>query len=275
MTATVSAALDAPVVDAHSHTWSAAFKDDYAAAMERAWAAGLVAIVEVGGSAPTSEEALVLARADERVRAVAGLHPHRAKDLPQQRDQLRDLVAGGGFVGIGETGLDFYRHLSPQEDQYEAFRFQLELAREASLPVVIHSRDADEESFAVIEEWARRAGRYLGPDREIGMMHCYAGDAELGERFRELGFLLSIPGPVTYPGSARRQEVARTAPLQSLLVETDAPALTPQSHRGRRNEPAYILETIAFVAQLRGDPLEAVARATAENAARLFGFELP
>ena len=267
--------LDAPVVDAHSHTWSGAFGDDYAATMDRAWSAGLVAIVEVGGSAATSEEALALARVDARVHAVAGLHPHRAKDLPQQRDQLRDLVAGGGFAGIGETGLDFYRNLSPQDEQYEAFRFQLELAREASLPVVIHSRDADEESFAVIEEWARHAGRYLGADREIGMMHCYAGDAELGERYRAIGFLLSIPGPVTYPGSKRRQEVARTAPLESLLVETDSPALTPQSHRGERNEPAYILETIEFVAQLRGDSLETVARATAENAARLFGFEPP
>ena len=270
-----AAVLDAPVVDAHAHTWSDAFRDDYDAAMERAWAAGLVAIVEVGGSAPSSEQALAKARTDGRVYAVAGLHPHRAKDLPEQREQLRDLVAGGGFVGVGETGLDFYRNLSPREDQYEAFRFQLGLAREASLPVVIHSRDADAESFAVIEGWAGHAGRYLGPEREIGMMHCYAGDAELGERYRALGFLLSIPGPVTYPGSTRRQEVARTAPLGSLLVETDAPALTPQSHRGKRNEPAYILETIEFVAQLRGCTPEEVAHATAENAARLFGFELP
>jgi TatD DNase family protein len=209
------------------------------------------------------------------VHAVFGLHPHSAKDLPEQRDQLREQALSGRFVGVGEMGLDFYRNLSPQHEQYEAFRFQLELAREAELPVVIHSRDASEESYAVIAEWAGRVGRYLGADREIGMMHCYDGDTELGERYRALGFLLSLPGPVTYPGAQLRQDVARTAPIESLLVETDAPALSPISARGSRNEPAYILETIAFVAQLRGETPEHVARATAENAARLFGFELP
>ena len=267
--------LDAPIVDAHAHTWSDAFSGDYAEAMERAWGSGLVAIVEVGGSAPSSEQARALAQADPRVHAVVGLHPHSAKELPQQREQLRAQALSGDFVGVGETGLDFYRNLSPPEQQYEAFRFRLELAREAELPVVIHSRDAGEESYAVISEWAGRVGRYLGPDREIGMMHCYDGDSALGDRYRALGFLLSIPGPVTYPGAQIRQDVARTAPLQSLLVETDAPALTPQSNRGSRNEPAYILETIAFIAQLRGEKPEVIARATAENAARLFAFELP
>ena len=267
--------LDAPIVDAHTHTWSRAFRNDYDEAMARAWGSGLVAVVEVGGSAESSEEAYAIAARDERIHAVAGLHPHSAKDLPEQREQLREQAFSGRFVGLGEMGLDFYRNLSPHDIQYEAFRFQLELAREAELPVVIHSRDADEESYEVIAEWAGRVGRYLGPDREIGMMHCYAGDTELGERYRALGFLLSIPGPVTYPGATRRQEVARTAPLESLLVETDAPALTPQSNLGSRNEPAYILETIAFIAQLRGDTPEHISRVTAENAARLFDFELP
>ena len=268
-------ALGAPVVDAHSHTWSDAFADDYAETMDRAWSAGLVAVVEVGGTAESSEQARALAEADERIYAVAGLHPHRAKDLESERERLRELALGGGFVGIGETGLDWYRNLSPPEDQYAAFQFQLDLAREADLPVVIHSRDADEDSYAVIEAWATRVGRYLGAEREIGMMHCYAGDAALGERLIDLGFLLSIPGPVTYPQAKVRQDVARATPLRSLLVETDAPALTPQSHRGRRNEPAYVLETIEFIAQLRGDDAAEVARVTAENAARLFGFELP
>ena len=126
--------LDAPIVDAHAHTWSDAFADDYAEAIERAWGSGLVAIVEVGGSAPSSEQARALAAGDARVHAVAGLHPHSAKELPQQRQQLREQALSGSFVGIGETGLDFYRNLSPQQEQYEAFRFQLELAREAELP---------------------------------------------------------------------------------------------------------------------------------------------
>lgn len=266
--------LDAPVVDAHSHTWSSAFNDDYVATMDRAWGAGLIAIVEVGSDVITSQQALALSRADQRVHAVAGLHPHRAKELAQQHQQLRELVSAGGFVGIGETGLDFFRNISSPDAQYEAFRFQLDLARETSLPVVIHSRNADKESFSVIAAWAQHAGHYLGPDREIGMMHCYAGDTELGERYRALGFLLSIPGPVTYPGSKKRQDIARTMPLESLLVETDSPALTPQSRRGKRNEPSYILETINFIAQLRNERPELVAKVTAENASRLFGFNI-
>jgi TatD DNase family protein len=209
------------------------------------------------------------------VHAVVGLHPHHASELAVEGERLRELAATDEFVGVGETGLDFYRNLSPREQQYEAFRFQLELAREARVPVVIHSRDSDVECFEELQAWSARVGRYLGPDREIGMMHCFAGDAELGARYVDMGFVLSIPGPVTYPGAKVRQHVARTLPLQSLVVETDAPALTPQSHRGRRNEPAYLLETIEFVAQLRGCEPAEVARSTAENAARLFALELP
>src|SRR5690606_339879 len=124
-----------------------------------------------------------LASTDPRIHAVAGIHPHEAEHLERERGPLSDAVAEGGFVAIGEIGLDFFRNLSPPDLQYEAFRWQLDLAREVGLPVVIHSRDADAESFAVLEEWARRVGRYLGPDREIGMMHCYAGDAELAQRY--------------------------------------------------------------------------------------------
>ena len=139
---------------------------------------------------------------------------------------------------------------------------------------MIHSRDSDEESYAVIEEWARHSGRYLGPDREIGMMHCYAGDAELGERYRALGFLLSIPGPVTYPGGTQRQNVARTAPLEQLLVETDAPALTPQSRPAGGATSAYIHRESAFIAQLRRHTARG-ARHGRRNAARAVLLALP
>ena len=115
--------LDAPIIDAHAHTWSGAFDEDHDEVMERAWGSGLTAVVEVGGSAPSSEEAYALAAADERVHAVAGLHPHRAKDLPEQREQLHEQAHSGRFVGLGEMGLDFYRNLSPHDVQYEAFRY--------------------------------------------------------------------------------------------------------------------------------------------------------
>lgn len=266
--------MNAPVVDAHAHTYSREFNEDRSATMERAWAAGLVAIVEVGGDVESSNLALALAHADPRIRAVAGLHPHEAKRLDEEREGLQSLVASGEFVAVGEIGLDFHYDHSPREAQFEAFRWQLELAREASLPVVIHCRNADEEGFAVLRDWIHRVGRYLGPDREIGMLHCFAGDTDLAIRYVELGFLISIPGPVTYKNNGRGQAVARSVPLAAMLVETDAPYLTPQPHRGTRNESAYVVETVRKVAELRACSPDDVAEATARNAARLFGFTL-
>lgn len=266
--------MNAPVVDAHAHTYSRQFDDDRDATFQRAWDAGLVAVVEVGGDVDSSRSALALSDADPRVHAVAGIHPHEAQHLDTEREELRALVGTGRFVGVGEIGFDFHYNHSPREAQFAAFLWQLDLAREAELPVVIHCREADDDGFAVLSEWARRVGRYLGPEREIGMLHCFAGNAELAERYIELGFLISIPGPVTYKNNDRGQLVARSVPLTAMLVETDAPYLTPNPHRGTRNEPAYVLETIRMVAQLRGCTPEEVATATAQNAGRLFGFRI-
>ena len=241
---------------------------------QRAWDAGLVHIVEVGGDVESSGRALALAQADPRIHAVAGIHPHEARRLEAQRNTLEALAGSGWFVGIGEIGLDFHYDHSPRSDQFEAFIWQLELAREVELPVVIHCREADEDGYAIINEWAKRVGRYFGPDREIGMLHCFSGDTDLAARYIELGFLISIPGPVTYKNNDRGQDVARTIPLASMLVETDAPYLTPTPYRGTRNEPAYVVETARFVAGLRDCSFDEVAEATARNAARLFGFTL-
>jgi TatD DNase family protein len=263
-----------PVVDAHAHVTSRQFADDRDAMLQRAWDAGLVAIVEAGDDVASGQRALDLARREPRVHAVTGLHPHSASRFPEEREALAALLESGEYVGVGEIGLDFYRNLSPPDAQYEALRAQLALAREHDLPVVIHSRDADAECFAELSAWADRVGRYLGPDREIGMLHCFAGDAGLAAAYIELGFLISIPGTVTYKGNDRGREVARTVPLASMLVETDAPYLAPGGHRGSRNEPAYVVETAHFVASQRGCETDEVTTATAHNTARLFGFTL-
>ncbi|MCY4640646.1 MAG: TatD family hydrolase [Chloroflexi bacterium] len=271
-------AIDGPLVDAHAHSWSPELEPDHAGVLARAWGAGLAAIVEVGVDLETSARSLALARKEPRVRAAGGLHPHEASRLESQREGLAALLARGAASGelsaVGELGLDFYRNLSPRPDQERALRWQLGLARELELPVVVHARAADEECYGELRAWAQRAGRYLGPGREIGMMHCFAGDAELGRRYVELGFLLSIPGTVTYRNNERGRRVARETPLAAMLVETDCPYLTPVPHRGRRNEPAYVAYTVREIAALRGESERAVARATAENAARLFGFAL-
>ena len=261
--------------DAHTHTWSTPeFDNDYDATMERAWAAGLVGMVEVGCDTASSEQSLDLARRDPRVHAVVGLHPEYADRLDEERAGI-ERVASAGAVAIGEIGLDYSRPGPSEAQQVDAFRWQLDLAREHELPVVIHSRDADEACFAILEEWARRVGTYLGAGREIGMMHCYAGDAVLAARYLDLGFLISFPGTVTFPNNPRGQMVARAVPLPRMLVETDSPYLTPAPHRGRRNEPAYVVETARFVANLIGRSPDEVARTTAENAARLFDLDLP
>lgn len=242
--------------------------------MQRGWEAGLVAVVEVGVDVATSNICRDLAARDDRVHAVAGLHPHEAKRFAEERDGLRDLVASGDFVAVGEIGLDFYRDLSPRDQQQEAFEWQLELAREHELPAVIHARDADLEVQTILEAWSRRVGRYLGPDREIGMMHCFAGDVELATRYIDLGLLISVPGTVTYGNNERGQAVARTIPGSAMLIETDCPYLTPNPHRGARNEPAYVVETARYVASIRGEAPETVASASAQNAGRLFGFSV-
>jgi len=263
------------LVDAHAHAWSRAFDGDRAVMLARAWSAGLRLIVEVGVDVSTSLGALQLARRAPRVVAVAGLHPHEARHLEREREALAALVGGGGFVGIGEIGLDFYRNFSPPEAQYAAFRWQLALAREHALPVVVHSRAADAETFEVLEEWSRRVGRYLGREREIGMLHCFAGDVALAARYVELGFLISVPGTVTYPSNTRGQEVACTIPLEAMTLETDCPYLTPVPRRGERNEPAYVAHTARYVAGLRGIAAERVAQTTGQNALRLFGVRAP
>lgn len=262
------------VVDAHAHTWDRQLQDDHDEVIARAWETGLAAIVQVGCDLRTTLAAREIASSDPRMHAVAGLHPHSASRLAEEREAIETAVAGGGYVAIGETGLDFFRNLSPPEDQYAALGWQLDLARRHDLPIVIHSRDADEDCYEMLRAWVGRVGRYLGPDREVGMMHCYAGDLELAERYIDLGFLISVPGPVTFPGNERGQTVARSIPLERMLVETDCPYLTPLPWRGRRNEPAYVAETARFVAGLRGIDADEVARQTGMNAARLFGFSL-
>ena len=256
--------------DAHTHTWSTPeFDEDYDATLARAWAAGLVGMIEVGVDASSSEQCLDLARRDPRVHAVVGLHPEYADRLAEERDGIARAAAHGA-VGIGEIGLDFSRPGPSEAQQVEAFQWQLDLARDLGLPIAIHARDADEACFAILEAWSRRVGPYLGAGREIGMMHCYAGDAALAARYLDIGFLISVPGTVTFPNNPRGQEVARSVPLPRMLVETDSPYLTPAPHRGRRNEPAYVVETARFVAGLRGCTADEVARTTSENAARLF-----
>ena len=264
------------IIDAHAHVaWSREFDDDRDAVLERAWAAGLSRIVDVGVDLQTSLACRAYAQADPRFAAVGGIHPHEAKHLDRDREAFRAAIEAGGFVAIGEIGLDFHYTLSPPDEQRAAFAWQLDLALEVGLPVMIHAREADEECFETLAAWSRRAGTAPDTSRPVGMMHCFSGDLDLARRYIDIGFVISVPGAVTFKGNERGQAVAKGIPLASMLVETDCPYLTPAPHRGLRNEPAYVVETARFIAQLRGVSPEEVARTTSMNAARFFGFEPP
>ncbi len=268
------------LVDAHSHTWtSPEFDADYPRVTERAWAAGLVGVVEAATDAASAAVCLELAREDARIIAAVGLHPEHADRMAEDRSAIEALARDPLTRAIGEIGLDFSRGADvpwpTRTEQQTAIEWQLELARELRVPVAIHTREADAEGWATLSAWVKRVGRYLGPDREVGMMHCFPGDEELAARYLDLGFLISVPGTVTFANSKRGQAVARAIPLEGMLVETDSPYLTPVPYRGRRNEPACVAETARFIASLRGCAAEEVARATSANAARLFGVTLP
>ena len=257
------------LIDSHCHLQFPQFRADRPQVLERAWQAGLTAIVVVGTDVEASRQAVALAESDDRLFAVVGCHPHSAAALDEAgRKALRHLASSPQAVAIGEIGLDFYRNLSPPDDQRAVFEEMLHLADELGLPVVIHARQAEEETFAILSRWAAQARPPEG--RPLGVMHCFSGDLALALRYREMGFLISIAGNVTYPNAGRLAAAATVLPLDAMLVETDAPYLTPQSRRGQRNEPAYLTETVARIAQLRGQSPREIGERTAANAAALF-----
>ena len=257
---------DAPMrlVDSHLHLDLPDFDADRDEVIARAKAAGIVEMLVVGGVDEHAGHRRAVEVAERyRLPASAGVHPHEAK-LADERvyEELRGLARDGRIVAIGEIGLDFHYDHSPRPVQAEVFRRQLRLARELGLPVIVHTREADEETAEILaREKAGEAG---------GVVHCFTGGLELARRALELGLYLSFSGIVTFPRSATIQRVARDCPEDRLLVETDAPFLAPPPHRGKRNEPAFVVEVARKVAELRGATLDAVASAAEANYRRLF-----
>ena len=264
--------------DTHAHLHDPWIGDDLPEVMSRATDAGVERIVTIGCSLEDSRNALAVAEQYAQVWATIGVHPHDAKDWNTEiESEFKRMAAHPKVVAIGEIGLDFYRNLSPHEDQYAAFKAQLTLADELNLPVVIHSRDAHEECYGVLSEWAQSPsppaprGEMSRRDRgglPIGIIHCFSGDADLAHRYHDLGFLISFAGPVTYPKNDALREAAASLPLEAIVVETDCPYLSPQPRRGKRNEPANVRFTAEQIAEVRGDSIDFVARRTMDNANR-------
>ncbi len=259
--------------DSHTHLQLSQFDRDRTAVLDRAQDAGLVGLLVLGVDVASSEDAIALAEAEPGVHAAAGCHPHDADKMDEAAlARLAELARHPRVVAVGEIGLDFYRNFSSRERQIEVFRQQLETAAELAKPVAVHCRNAQDELFPLLESWSRGLGGRLADGRPLGVMHYFSGDAELAQRYVDLGFLISLHSSVTYPNARQLQEVARRLPLEMLLVETDCPYGAPQSHRGQRNEPAYVAEAVAKIADLRGEPIERVAEQTTQNGLRLFGL---
>ena len=248
--------------DTHAHLHFPEFADDLDAVLERARAAGVRRILTIGTDVPTSRAAAALAFREPDVWAAVGIHPHEAADADEAAlTEIERLAGGPRVVAIGETGLDFFRNLAPREAQERALRSQLALARRTRKPVLIHCRDAHEETLSILGA--------ADVSEHGGIMHCFSGDVGIARRCLDLGLLLSLAGPVTYPKPGALPEVAKFVPADRLVVETDCPFLPPQSYRGKRNEPAYLAITAARVAELRGEPLADLAARMSENARSL------
>jgi TatD DNase family protein len=253
------------VIDSHCHLDSADFNEDREAVIERAIAAGVETMLAIGtGDGPPDLEAgLRLADKHSAFYATVGIHPHdAAKATADDFKRLADLLAHPKVLAVGEIGLDYHYDFSPREIQKSAFIQQMEIAARASKPIVIHTREAWDDTLALIEQhWA--------PHGIGGIMHCFSGGPEEARRALDLGFYLSFGGIVTFPKALAVQDVAKSAPRDRILIETDAPYLAPVPKRGKRNEPALIVHTARKLAELRAESYEELCDATTENFRRL------
>lgn len=251
------------MIDTHAHLNHSDFADDLPDTVHRAVEAGVRAILTVGYDLPSSREALALAEAYQELFPTVGLHPHSAAELnPPLLRELRRLGGEPPVVAIGEVGLDFYRDLSPRPRQQEAFRALTGLAAELNLPLIVHNREADQETLQILSEEA--------PAELTVIMHCFSGDRDFANECRQRKYYLGIGGSVTYPKSEELRAVVAAYPGKRLLLESDCPWLPPQSRRGARNEPAWLPEIAAVVAEVRSDSPAHVLKQTSANARRAF-----
>lgn len=259
------------LVDSHTHLDFPEFDADREEVIKRAWGANIRLIVNVGTDVGSSMESISLAEKYHFIYASVGLHPHDAHLLDEKTGQaLKELANHRKVVAIGETGLDYYRNLSPKDAQRKAFAFHLELARELGKPLIIHSREAHQETLNFLKDFVRDPGKLLPP---YGVMHCFSGSLEMAKEAINLGFFISVAGPLTFQNARKLPVIVREIPLDWLLIETDCPYLAPHPYRGKRNEPAYVRFIAEAVAEIKGLSVEEVGQKMMENARRIFRLE--
>ena len=256
------------LVESHAHLEMPEFKKDLEEVVLRAKKSGVEYIFTVGTEKRDWKRTLEISHSHPGVYAILGVHPHNAKEIDDRTyPTLRELCRDERVKAYGEIGLDFFRNLSPREIQMERFREQIALARELHLPIVIHDRDAHEETLEILKsEKAEECG---------GIIHCFSGDYQMAKECLEMGFYISVPGTITFKNTEEFQEIVKRLPLESLLVETDAPFLAPIPFRGKRNEPGFVRHTAQKIAELKKISFEKVAEVTTANALDVFKLKTP
>jgi len=254
-------------IDSHAHIDGPEFESDRDEIIERARAAGVSVILNVGTGDPHSgafERAVALGQKYDSVYTAIGTHPHDARFYDDQAEEkIKSLVTSERVLAWGEIGLDFHYDNSPRDAQVEVFKRQLRAARECDLPVVIHTREAESETIDILKT------EYDGAERR-GVFHCFSGSKDLAQRALELGFMISFSGIVTFKKADELRDVAQSVPLDRLLIETDCPYLAPIPYRGKRNEPAYVAEVARCLAGIHGVEVEEMGRVTSHNFVSFF-----
>ncbi|MDS9473304.1 TatD family hydrolase [Sporosarcina pasteurii] len=253
-------------IDTHVHLNADQYEEDVEEVIERALEAGVSKMVVIRFDRKTIRKAMELTERYPFIYAVVGWHPVDAVDCTEEDlEWIESLAAHPKVVGIGEMGLDYYWDKSPKEVQQKLFRRQIQLAKKVNLPIVIHNRDATADVVRILkEEEAEQVG---------GIMHCFSGSVEIAKECITMNFLISLGGPVTFKNAKGPKQVAKEIPLNKLLIETDAPYLTPHPHRGKRNEPVYVTLVAEEIAKLKEVSIEEVASITTENALKLFKID--
>lgn len=257
--------IDTILIDTHAHLDHERFKDDVDQVIERAKLAQVQSIITVGADLASSRQAVEFARRYPDVIATVGVHPHDADSVSDSvLNEIAILAQDEGVVAIGEIGLDYHYDFSPRDVQRRVFAIQISLARELELPIVVHVREAYQDVMSILKsEHAEDVG---------GIVHCFSGDREVAKDCLDMGFYISVGGILTFANSQELREIIRGLPMDRILLETDAPYLTPVPYRGKRNEPAYVVHVAEALANLKGITFDEVAETTTLNACKLFGL---
>jgi len=251
------------LIDSHAHLDDKRFDDDRNEIIKNLENNGVELVINPGADIPSSIKSLSLAEEYVNIYAAVGVHPHEVQSMDHNSiETLRSLAKNNKVVAIGEIGLDYYYDFSPRDLQKKWFREQIRLAKELNLPIIVHDRDAHEDIYNIIKEEL--------DGKLTGVLHCYSGNIQMAREYIKMGFYLSFGGPVTFKNAKTPKEVVKEVPLSSLLIETDSPYLTPEPHRGKRNEPLYVRHVATTIAYLKEISYEEVIKRTGENTKKLF-----